>query len=315
METKDLKCLSNLELISRTEKLVASERKVTHLVLVYLCAIEDRRLYLQRGYDGMYAYLTQGLGYSESGAYRRLQSARLLREIPEAAKSLESGSLNLSQMTQVQKELKVQAQKGRAFSLEQTKDLLKKLENQNTHETKKTLALEFDHPPQTHEKVRPQKDNSIRLETTLTPEQFEALKQAKSLLSHACPDGAWNNVIGSLAKDFNSRKLGGARTPKEPRAEISTQGFGASKKQSGAPAREHIRITTKRDLFRKAQNRCEYVDRMTQNRCSSTYQLEVEHIRPLALGGDNSPRNLRILCRAHNNHMARQSGLRTSRPI
>ncbi|MBX3040354.1 MAG: HNH endonuclease [Bdellovibrionaceae bacterium] len=293
------------------KRLAATERKITHVILLHLCEIEERRLYLKDGYDGMYTYLTQGLGYSEAGAYRRLQSARLLRRIPEAAANLENGSLNLSQMTQVQKELQAQTKKGLSLSAERTKDLLKKLENQNSQETQRTLALEFDSPLQTQDRIKPQKDDSIRLETTFTPEQFEDLKQAKSLLSHTCPDGAWNDVIGSLAKDFNKRKLRDVPSGKRESFATSIQNAGPSEKPSHR--REHLRIAIKRDLLKKAQNRCEYTDLKTQKRCSSTYQLEVEHIQPLALGGSNSLENLRILCRAHNNHLARQGGLQAGR--
>jgi len=35
-------------------------------------------------------------------------------------------------------------------------------------------------------------------------------------------------------------------------------------------------------------------------RCFSSWDLEVDHIKPFSLGGDHSPENLRILCSAHN---------------
>ncbi|HER44507.1 MAG TPA: HNH endonuclease, partial [Candidatus Eisenbacteria bacterium] len=39
-------------------------------------------------------------------------------------------------------------------------------------------------------------------------------------------------------------------------------------------------------------------------RCNSTWDLEIDHIVPFARGGDNSPGNLRLLCRKHNMHQA-----------
>jgi 5-methylcytosine-specific restriction endonuclease McrA len=39
-------------------------------------------------------------------------------------------------------------------------------------------------------------------------------------------------------------------------------------------------------------------------RCNSTWDLEIDHIVPYAGGGDNSPENLRLLCRKHNMHQA-----------
>lgn len=42
-------------------------------------------------------------------------------------------------------------------------------------------------------------------------------------------------------------------------------------------------------------------------RCSATKNLEFDHIRPWALGGSSDdPANIRLLCRAHNQHAARK---------
>ncbi len=101
----NLKHFSNTELIARLEKLARTERKITHLILWHILEVEERRIYAELGYDGMYSYLTRGLGYSDGSAYRRLQSARLLKHVPHIAEKIEAGSLNLSQLTQVQKSL------------------------------------------------------------------------------------------------------------------------------------------------------------------------------------------------------------------
>ena len=115
----------NDELILRMQKLVRTERKVMHLVLLHIAEIESRKMYADLGFDGMYSYLTQGLGYSESAAYRRLQSARLLRQVPSVAENIEDGSLNLSQLTQVQKCLKESAKNGELSPLNKLSRSLK----------------------------------------------------------------------------------------------------------------------------------------------------------------------------------------------
>ena len=62
----NLNALSNDDLISRMEKLVRTERKITHLVLLHIAELEERKVYAELGYDGMYSYLTRGLGYSDN---------------------------------------------------------------------------------------------------------------------------------------------------------------------------------------------------------------------------------------------------------
>ncbi|KYG67687.1 hypothetical protein AZI85_16975 [Bdellovibrio bacteriovorus] len=204
----DLKRISDLELTQRLEKLVRTERKITHVILLHINEMESRKLFADMGYDGMFSYLTKHLGYSESSAYRRLQSARLLRQIPLVAEKLESGALNLSQLTQVQKCIKEEVRTSGAFLSEaKTLKILEEIENKNSFETQKILAAEFKQPIQTHESLKPQADESVRLEVTLTKEEFADLQKARDLLSHVCSDGSWGEVIGALAKKFNKSKM------------------------------------------------------------------------------------------------------------
>ncbi|HEY1078953.1 MAG TPA: hypothetical protein VGE46_02615, partial [Bdellovibrio sp.] len=191
----DLKNISNAELISRFEKLVRTERKITHLVLTHIIEIEERKIFAELGYDSMYSYLTQELGYSEGSAYRRLRSAQVLKKNPEITVKLEDGSLNLSQLAQVQKCIKESQNSGKLVSPQATLVILEKLEHKNSYETEKVLAVEFDRPVQNHESIKPQQDDSVRIQITLTQEQFKELEQAKSLLSHICHEGNWADVI------------------------------------------------------------------------------------------------------------------------
>lgn len=57
---------------------------------------------------------------------------------------------------------------------------------------------------------------------------------------------------------------------------------------------------TRRLILQRANGQCEFLDDSTQNRCQSRHQIEIDHIVPKSLGGENQPENLRALCRAHN---------------
>jgi hypothetical protein len=54
------------------------------------------------------------------------------------------------------------------------------------------------------------------------------------------------------------------------------------------------------NIWRKHNAKCAYVDPHTNKKSESEYFLEIEHIKPRALGGDNLPENLKLYCRAHN---------------
>ncbi|WP_373999199.1 HNH endonuclease [Bdellovibrio bacteriovorus] len=301
---------SNEQLLLRFEKLVRTERKITHLVLLHIAEIEERKIYADLGFDGMYSYLTRGLGYSEGSAYRRLQSARLLKQVPAVAEKIENGSLNLTQLTEVQK-----CTKGQSAIIAQ--EVLSKIENKNTFETHKVLAVELGLPIQIHEKLKPQADDSVRMEITLTKEQFQELEQAKSLLSHICPDGSWSEIISILAKKFNTKKLAGRNTlTKENKPtvlKIPTQSVNATAVLQSlsrtSSSRKYISVHTKRRLLQKSGGCCEFINPITKQKCGSKFQLQLDHIQPLALGGSNEINNLRILCRTHNIQAAERCGL------
>ena len=120
----DLRTLSNIELMSRFGKLVQTERKITHLVLECISEIDVRKIYLERAYPSLFEFLTKVFGYSPSAAVRRIESARLLREVPEIALKIEDGSLNLSQLSQVQQAIRItQKQESRKVLLEEKREL------------------------------------------------------------------------------------------------------------------------------------------------------------------------------------------------
>ncbi len=310
----NLQNISDQDLVLRLEKLTRTERKITHVILLHINEVDSRQLYAGLGFESLYAYLTKGLFYSESAAYRRLQAARLLKTMPEVAEKIESGALNLSQLTQVQKCLKEENKKGLKVGTEKVQEILNTLQHKSILESEKILAFEFKQPVKGWESVKPQQDESVRLELTFSKVQFEILQQAQSLLSHLCPAGSWNEVLTTLAQKFNQSKLG-----KEPKQDnVSQNNTDATKaemtSQSSAQTyRPYLSVRTKRRLLAKAHHQCEFVNPLTGRKCSSRHQLQIDHRQPLALGGSHNEFNLRVLCRTHNIYEARKSGLRCSR--
>ncbi|AHZ84907.1 hypothetical protein Bb109J_c2214 [Bdellovibrio bacteriovorus] len=319
--------ISNRELLDRMQKLVKTERKITHVILLHIAEIETRKLYAELGFDGMFPYLTRGLGYSEGSAYRRLHSARLLIQVPEISQKIENGSLNLSQLTKMQKCIKANEDKGGVLSASKTLEVLQKIEHRNSFETEKTLAKEMNMPIESYEILTPQRDDSVRLVVSLTKDEFAHLELAKSLLSHICLDGTWAQVIGKLAETFNKKKLHGreevtqsaivaaadrvdsSRAVGGLRRVQDSQSSGLSRKTKRRSSRCYIPLDVRREVFKKAQNRCEYADVISGQRCQSRFQLQIDHRVPVALGGADGIENLRVLCRTHNLAAARQLGI------
>ena len=61
----------------------------------------------------------------------------------------------------------------------------------------------------------------------------------------------------------------------------------------------YIPAAVKREVWRRDQGCCIYVDRHSGRRCGSRYRLEIDHVVPFALGGASELSNLRLCCSAH----------------
>ena len=81
--------LSNHEFLRRLDVLIKKEKQITLKILHYLLEMDRRRLYAQMGYASLFEYCTRHLGYSESGANRRIRAARCVRDFPKVYDMLE----------------------------------------------------------------------------------------------------------------------------------------------------------------------------------------------------------------------------------
>jgi hypothetical protein len=71
------------------------------------------------------------------------------------------------------------------------------------------------------------------------------------------------------------------------------------------PRTRHIPMAVRDQVMLRDMQRCTFRSR-SGRKCDSTHKLQIDHIRPFALGGTHDPTNLRVLCAAHNRHVARK---------
>jgi hypothetical protein len=275
--------------------------------------------YLKMGYGSMHDYMTRVLGYSDDQAYRRLKAARLYQQVPDLADKLNEGSLNLTQISEAQKSFELaQKETGTPVSLEKKKEILEAIANTNNFQTKAILSEELNLKPIDAERTKPQSDQTVRLEITLTQEQFEKLTEIKSLLSHKVPGQGIADVLNILFDQFldkhvfkskhnNSTEPLITEVPNSEKIDSDISKATVAVKNS-PPRSRYIPSSIRRAVYQRARGGCEYVDQGV--RCKSRYQLEIDHCKvPFALGGTHELDNLRIVCSRHNSYFASQSNL------
>ena len=302
--------MKNEDLLLAVRALVKEERRVTRAILEHINEVERRRLFAELGFSSIFDWLVKDLGYSESAAYRRMQAARVLRAVPEAAEKIESGALALTTLSKVQTLIRADERRtGLKLSPEAKSEIVAKVEGCSSRETEKRLAAHFPEAvaSRSNESVRELGDDSVQVSITLTREQFEKLKRVQELLSHKNPGASTASVLEAAMDVFLERKDPLVRkvSARVPRGDTA----------SGSGLRRSVKPSLRNAVFRQAHGQCEYQDVKTGRRCDSTKFLEVDHIWPRALGGGNEPENLRALCRTHNQLMAERFFGRRSQSI
>jgi len=63
-----------------------------------------------------------------------------------------------------------------------------------------------------------------------------------------------------------------------------------------------VPVAVRDEVMLRDGGQCTFV--CDSQRCSETNGLEIDHVRPFAMGGEHSLENLRLLCPAHNRLMA-----------
>lgn len=293
--------LSNEELIEKLTASVKLERKTTAEILELIREVERRRLYLALGHTSLFAYLTKSLGYSAASAQRRIESARLLDKIPSLKTEISDGKLNLMQTS-----LLAQGLRNVEKPVEPV-DIVEKIKGQDLQKTQVILARELDQPIQTFEKKRLQKDESLRLEITLSKEEQKIFEHLRDLISHVHPGLGWKDLFLLAAKDSIAKR---DLVAKKPRRAVTSKMEAAVSHQRGNVGdglgpidtrmrRARIPTVTKREIYKRDQV-CQWRDTRTGEKCGSTFQLQIDHIKSVCFGGGNESENLQLLCAAHN---------------
>ena len=278
-----LRELSNEALLKSTHTVVQREREILRDVLLHLLEVERRMLFIQMDYKSLFDFCMKELGYSEGSAQLRIDSMRLIRDVPdnnknEVIQKLESGTLNITQLSLVQKFSRtVKQEQGRQVEGLEKLALLEKIENKTTKETVKIAIQIFKIPKPKGEELKIYFDE----ETLILFQEF------KALTSHSNPGGkdsvALELALKMALQVLKKKKLG---NPTASHAVINA-------KQSTLPK------ATERHVWRTNEARCSHVDSKTNQRCTSQHFLQIHHVKHKQDGGDHRPENLTLLCHAH----------------
>ncbi len=304
--------LSDGDLLSKIRSLAVEERKLTTQVLELLREVERRRLFARQGFSSLFEYAVKELGYSEASASRRINSMRLLKDVPSVATLIEGGSLNLSTVSAVQCFLKREERvKGKIYSPEEKQDLLGKMENRSHRECEKILFQLSPEVAKSKETSRTVSPTQTELKLVVSDDLMQKIEKIKGLLAHSHPGIGLSGLLEVLVdraleqidparkaarREKLKRKSDGKREPATPTSESPNE----------RPASRYIPAAIRKEVWLRDGGVCSYVSPETGKKCESHFGLECDPILPFSQGGRSELSNLRLLCRTHNSWEAIQ---------
>ena len=322
--------------------LTAKDRAATAVLLAHIAEVDARRLYAKAGHSAMYHYCVRTLGFSEDMACKRIRAARVARRFPFVFDAIADGRLHVTGVSLLSSTLR-NLRAREAFDLltaaeHKTKDEILgvlavrfpqpdvatrvralsgsaegsvlSLQVPGTVEVQPSsteptpapgapdsnadlTSPEVVAPRPSPARTTPLSPGRFALQVTISAETREKLRRADDLLGRAVTPGdlaaVLDRALDALIEKLERRLLFENRTsPKPPTA-------------SGRYIPAHVR----RAVRVRDGDRCTYV---SENgvRCEERRALELDHILPVARGGESTVANLRLRCRSHNQLEAEQ---------
>jgi 5-methylcytosine-specific restriction endonuclease McrA len=159
-------------------------------------------------------------------------------------------------------------------------------------------AVQID-PPALRVKLTPLSASHFEMRLTIDRETHEQLRYAQALLGHAVPSGdvaqVLKRALNALVQQLEQKKFSKCVRSRSVRAHTSGS-------RDGSECR-YIPAEIRRAVWQRDQGQCTFVSAKGR-RCEEKTRLEFDHTQPIARGGQTTPGQLQLKCRAHNQYAA-----------
>lgn len=291
VEMKNLFKLNNDELENSLGVHVQNERHTLDSIYEHINEVFRRDLHLERGYSTMKEYLIKKWKYSERDAYRKIDGAKLLKDVPALATQIKNGNINADKIGELARAVreKEQATGVKVSALKKT-ELVALISGKTVSETQKELAKSLDIKVKEHEVKRFQQDDTVWLGLAIPRELYDQMTRCREHASQKIHQENMPQTMESafkiLAHFYMSEN--GLLEETVPTTENSNE-----------KTNKTLTPKTRREVIARDKC-CQYKDPKTGQMCGSKYFEQVDHKTSRWAGGTHNPANLQVLCANHN---------------
>ena len=312
-----LQSVSNEDLIFRSEHAVHNERTSTADVVRHFQEISDRKLFLEQGFPSLYEMVTKYFGYCAGSAMRRINSMRLIREIPAVEAKIEAGEISLSVASDVQSFFYAEAKMERPYSVNAKIELIDACINKSRREVEKEFCRR-NPSREKRECVQVISPERVRLTFLISEELNKKVNRLRDLHSASDSNMSLEALLERLVelgldkhdpiRKANRAAARSAKAASDPSPTKATSDQLANAANPFPPAEvttpgRYVKAADEHELALKSDGlRCAFICAKTGQRCGSTKFLEIDHKTPHSYGGSNNIENLQYLCSTHNKY-------------
>ena len=317
---EELKSLSDDELLRRLSDVLKQSRRIESVLVAHIAEVDVRRLFAREASPSMFQYCIDELHLSKAEAYLRIGVARASRRHPMLLTMLGDGRLHLSGIVELAPHLTdANCDEVLARATHKTKAAIKELVAE--------IAPKPDVPsvvrklPKRKAKSTSQPKNELRPdgvtsptpapEAPVKPAVVEPLAASRYKVMFTA-SGELRDKLERLTALMPGNDLASiveaAVTEKLERLEVKR--FGKTKKPrksledaDTSPGVRGIAAPVRRFVWERDSGRCTFVAGHGR-RCTARDGLHFHHDEPYGVGGDRSSKNVRLLCKTHNDYMA-----------
>jgi hypothetical protein len=296
--------LTNDELENSLGLHIRSERRILYIILEHINEVARRDLHLERGFGTLKDYLVKHFGYSERTAYRRIDGAKLLKQVPTLADDIQTGKMNVDKISELVRAVKEkELSTGEKVSNLQKTELVALISGKTVAESQRDLAKALDVKVKEHEIKRVQQDDSIRIEISISPRAYAKFIKCREHASHTVQQEHGSQSMAAALEvtwDFYLAENDlEADMPAEIIVPETSNANSPDKKSTLDKINKTLTPKTRKEILARDKC-CQYKDPKTGRVCESKVFRQIDHKTSQWAKGNHALINLQVLCANHN---------------